>query len=218
MGSKDWHRMDSNDDLAAIGISPHRGRGWRILSGVLLVGTATFAAAYYLPLYRAHASLSREYRALQSQASAQHEQLTETLDTLKQISSERDKLKEIAGKLQATRSALTPQAEGLERDLQTPLKKFVGTGKMKLKRQFEKLSITLASPTFMPAVGADRCRQKGDLSYRQRSQVGGRSYRSKRLRCSDAAQEWRRLAERNVTRWKRGPAIERKLWRGREPH
>src|ERR1039457_2050089 len=98
MGSKDWHQMDSNDDLAAIGISPHRGRGWRILSGVLLVGTATFAAAYYLPLYRAHASLSREYRALQSQASAQHKQLTETLGTLKQISSERDKLKEIAGK------------------------------------------------------------------------------------------------------------------------
>jgi flagellar motor protein MotB len=155
MGRKDWHQMDSNDDLAAIGISPHRGRGWKILSGVLLVGTATFAAAYYLPLYRAHSSLSREYKTLQSQASAQRQQLTETLDALKQLSSERDRLSEIAGKLQATRNTLTPQAESLERDLQVPLKKFVSTGKLQIRRRSEKLSITFASPTFIAAAGAE---------------------------------------------------------------
>ncbi len=155
MGRKDWNQMDSNDDLAAIGISPNRGRGWKILSGVLLVGTATFAAAYYLPLYRAHSSLSHEYRTLQTQATAQHQQLTETLDALKQVSSERDKLSEIAGKLKAKRSTLTPQAESLERDLQAPLKKFIGTGKLQIKRQSEKLSITFASPTFMAAAGSE---------------------------------------------------------------
>jgi flagellar motor protein MotB len=155
MGKKDWHQMDSSDDLAAIGISPHRGRGWKILSGVLLVGTATFAAAYYLPLYRAHSSLSREYRTLQSQANGQHKQLTETLDALRQISTERDKLSEIAGKLQATRNTLTPQAESLERDLQAPLKKFIGTGKLQIKRKSEKLSITFASPTFIAAAGSE---------------------------------------------------------------
>ncbi len=155
MARKDWQQMDSKDDLAALGISPHRGRGWRILSGVLLVGTATFAAAYYLPLYRAHAALSREFRTLQNRANTQHRQLSDTLDTLKQVSSERDKLSEIAGKLQATRNALTPQAEGLERDLQGSLKKFIGTGKMQLKRQSEKLIIVLASPAFMPTAGAE---------------------------------------------------------------
>jgi len=155
MGRKDRHQMDSTDDLAAIGISPHRGRGWRILSGILFVGTATFAAAYYLPLYRAHASLSHEYRTLQSQATLQHKQLADTVDTLKQISSERDKLSEIAGKTQATRNTLAPQTENLERSLQAPLKKFLGTGKMKMQRQAEKLSISLASPTFVPAAGAE---------------------------------------------------------------
>ena len=147
--------MDSKDDLAAIGISPHPGRGWRILSGVLLVGTLTFAAAYYLPLYRAHASLTKEYRALSNQANTQHKQLLDTLDTLKQVSTERDQLNEIARKLQRTSEILTPQAEGLERVLRNALKKYLGQGKLQLVRKSEKLSITLASPALVAATGAD---------------------------------------------------------------
>ena len=155
MGRKDWQQMDSKDDLAAIGISPHRGRGWRVLSGILLVGMATFTTAYYLPLYRAHAALRQEYRTLSSQANTQHKQLTDTLDTLKQVSTERDHLHEIAGNQRRNSDALLPQAESLEHDLQTSLKKYLGQGKLQLVRQSEKLRITMASPLLVAATGAD---------------------------------------------------------------
>lgn len=155
MGRKDWQQMDSKDDLAAVGISPHRGRGWRVLSGILLVGTATFAAAYYLPLYRAHAALRQEYRTLSSQANTQHKQLTDTLDALKQVSTERDHLHEIAGNQQRISDALIPQAESLEHDLVAALKQYLGQGKLQLVRQSEKLRITIASPLLVAATGAD---------------------------------------------------------------
>lgn len=155
MGNKDWQRLDSKDDLAAIGVSPNRGRGWRILSGLLFVAALTFTAAYYIPLYRAHASLSREFRTLSGQASTQHKQLTETLDTLKQVSADRDRLNALAGTKQKTSDARTPQAENLERDLTTALKKYMGKGKLQLARHGEILKVTLASPSLVPATSAD---------------------------------------------------------------
>ena len=155
MGNKDWQRLDSKDDLAAIGISPNRGRGWRIVSGLLFILALTFALAYYLPLYRAHASLSHEFRTLSGQAVTQHKQLTDTLDTLKLISADRDRLNAIAGTMQKTSDALTPEAESLEHDLTTVLKKFLGAGKLQLVRHKDKLQVTLASPTMLTATGAD---------------------------------------------------------------
>ena len=155
MGNKDWQLLDSKDDLAALGVSPHRGRGWRILSGLLFVAAATFAGAYYMPLYRAHSTLSREYRTLSNQASTQHKQLTETLDTLKQVSAERDRLNTIAGTKQKSSETLTPQSANLERDLQTPLKKFIGPGKLQMTRHKETLRVILSSPTLVPAAGSD---------------------------------------------------------------
>jgi flagellar motor protein MotB len=155
LARKDWHQLDSTDDLAAVGISPHRGRGWRVLSGILFVGAATFAVAYHLPLYRAHAALSREYLTLSTQANTQHKQLTETLDTLKQISTERDRLNETASKLQKSSDTLAPQAETLERSLQAPLKKYLGPGKAQLSRQKEKVQLALANPALVASTGAD---------------------------------------------------------------
>jgi flagellar motor protein MotB len=155
MGRKEWQQMDSNSDLAAIGISAHRGRGWRIFSGFLLVGTATFAAAYYLPLFRAHASLSREYRTLAKQANTQHQQLTDTVETLKKLTTDCDKLKDAVGKQQTTSNKLAVQADSLERSLQAPLKKYLGSGKLQLERRQENLKVTLASPAMLSATGAN---------------------------------------------------------------
>lgn len=155
MGKNDWQRLESTDDLAAIGVSPHRGRGWRIVCGILLVGAATFAVAYYLPLYRAHAALSREYLTLSTQSKTQHEQLTETLDTLKQVTTERDHLNETASKQQKAGDTLAPQAESLERSLQSSLKKYLNPSVARLTRQKEKLHLDLASPALVASAGAD---------------------------------------------------------------
>lgn len=154
MGKKDWQNLDNSVDVADIVLAPNRGRGWRILSGVLFVAAATFAAAYYLPLYRAHASLNREYRTLSTEASTQHKQLEDTLDTLKQVSAERDQLNQLAASKKSG-AALARDAESVERDLQTALKKFLGKGKLQLTRDKEKVTLSLSAPALVQSTSGD---------------------------------------------------------------
>jgi hypothetical protein len=151
MGRKDWAQMDSMNEIATI--SANRGRGWRIFSGVLLVGAATFAAAYYLPLYRAHAALTGKYRTLSQEATTQHQQLTETIDTLKQVAGERDQLSALARKKQETASSQSNQLDSLERELQKQLKKYMGPGKLQLERNKDKIQFTLGSPALVANTG-----------------------------------------------------------------
>ena len=154
MGKKDWQNLDGSVDVAEMTLAPNRGRGWRILSGVLFVAAATFAAAYYLPLYRAHSSLNREYRTLSTEAGTQHKQLEDTLETLKQVSAERDRLNSLAGSKKDT-AAQVRDAESLERDLQAALKKFVGNGKLQVSRDKEKLVLSLSAPALVQTTSGD---------------------------------------------------------------
>jgi len=155
MGKKDWQNLDGNDSLPEASFSPSRGRGWKVLSGVLFVATATFAAAYYLPLYRAHGSLSTEYRSLSTVAKTQHKQLEEALETLKAVSAERDQLNQVAGPKQKNNAVAIHDAESLERDLQGALKKFIGKGKLQLSREKDKLRLVLSSPALVAAATGD---------------------------------------------------------------
>ena len=151
MASKDWQRMDSIDEIATI--SGNRGRGWRIFSVILLVGAATFVAAYYLPLFRAHESLVDKFRALSREANTQRKQLTESLDTLKQVATERDHLAESSRKEQEANSARATQVESIERELRTQLKKFIGPAKLGMEQQKGKILFTLASPALVAKTG-----------------------------------------------------------------
>jgi chemotaxis protein MotB len=151
MASKDWQRMDSIDEIATI--SGNRGRGWRIFSVILLVGTGAFVAAYYLPLYRAHTTLVDKFQSLSREANTQHKQLTETLDTLKQVAAERDHLAESSRKEQEAGSARASQVDSIERELRTQLKKFIGPAKLGMEQQKGKLVFTLASPALVAKTG-----------------------------------------------------------------
>lgn len=151
MGSKDWQRMDSIDEIATI--SSHRGRGWRIFSVVLFVGAATFVAGYYLPLYRAHLALVDKFRGLSREANTQRAQLTETIDTLKQVAIERDGLSASSRKEQEASSARAAQVESIERELRSQLKKFIGPAKLGMEQQKGKILFTLASPALVAKTG-----------------------------------------------------------------
>jgi hypothetical protein len=151
MGRKDWERMDSINELASI--SGNRGRGWRIFSGVLLAGLATLAAAYYLPLHRAHAALIVKFRNLSQEATTQRKQLTDTISTLKQVADERDALSAQSRKKQEANASIASQLDSLERELKTQLKKYIGPHKLQLERQKEKLTFTLDSPAMVASTG-----------------------------------------------------------------
>ena len=140
--------MDSVVDL-----SPTRGRGWRIFSLIVLIGAGTFAAAYYLPLYRAHAALTDNYQRLSGEAKTQRKQLTDSLDTLKQVAAERDQLTIVAQEKQTASHDLVTQLDSLEKELRSQLKKFIGPGKLELERQKESLQFKLPSPALVSPTG-----------------------------------------------------------------
>ncbi len=143
--------MDSINELAAV--SANRGRGWRVFAGVLLVGVATFAAAYYLPLYRAHAALTGKYKTLSQEATLQRKQLTETIDTLKQVEDERNQLSALSRKAKESAATVSTQFESLERELRKQLKKYIGPGKLQVERQNDKLHFKLDSPALVAPTG-----------------------------------------------------------------
>lgn len=155
MGKKDWEKLTETDELAAVGVSRNRGRGWKILSGLLFVGSVTFVFAYYVPLYRAHALLRSEYKTASTEAANFRKQLVDTVATLNQTNDECDKLRGEVRRQEKDTGALASRTERLERSLQAPLKKFQGKGRLSLSRQQEKLRVTLAAPALVAPTGGD---------------------------------------------------------------
>jgi hypothetical protein len=111
---------DDDPDVAAMRSMRPRGGGtsWgRILFGVLLVGCGTFAFAYYVPLYRAHASLVSDHAKLRGelegaqsaakQAQNEAKTLREQKDELQAEKDKSDSAKRSAGAgAESTRSAV----------------------------------------------------------------------------------------------------------------
>lgn len=159
MGKNDWEKLAKADDISDLGVSPHRGRGWKVLSALLLVGSATFVVAYYLPLYRAHQQLREEYRRTSREASTFRKQLTDTVATLSSTTNDCDKLRSDVRKktedTDALASVMVSRAERLERSLQVPLKKFKGRGKLSVSREKDMLRVTLAAPAVVAPTSGD---------------------------------------------------------------
>lgn len=129
MGKNPFEEMDP--DLNAMGASMRPSAGpvrWgHILTGVLVVGCATFAFAYYVPLQRAHETLTRSFSQLQSQvdtanrglkeAQAQTQEASEAKQALEAQLSESKQLDK--GRAEAIRGVTS----ALEAKLQKPLAK-----------------------------------------------------------------------------------------------
>jgi chemotaxis protein MotB len=156
MGKKDWEKLAESDDFSsAVGASQNQGRGWKVFSGLLVVATAAFVAAYYVPLYRAHDKLREEYRVATSQASTFRQQLSDAVGTLNQATEERDKLRSEVRQQSKQTDDLEQRAERIERNLQPALRKFSGKGKLSIERDKEKLRVALWAPGFTNATSAD---------------------------------------------------------------
>ncbi len=155
MGKNDWAKLADTEDLAAVGVSRHPGRGWKVFSGLLFVGSATFAIAYYVPLYRAHALLREQYKTATTDAVNFRKQLVDAVATLNQTTDECSKLRSQAHQDEKSTAALVSHAERLERSLQVPLKKFQGKGRLSLERKQERVRVTFAAPALVAPTGGD---------------------------------------------------------------
>ncbi|HEY3493146.1 MAG TPA: hypothetical protein VGK73_00615 [Polyangiaceae bacterium] len=116
-----------NDDPDLAAMRPRRGpMPWgRVFVGVVLVGCGTFGLAYYLPLYRAHRSLSddhsrlrAEVETIQGSAGKVKTELKEVTEKYETLAAERDK-REAAAKGKSTELA------GVKSALSSSLEKVV---------------------------------------------------------------------------------------------
>lgn len=156
MGKKnDWQKLAESDDLMAVGASPSRGRGWKVFSGLLFVGIAAFALAFYLPLTRAHSKLREEYASTSKQATTFRQQLTDTVATLNHTTEECDKMRTELRSQNKQTEDLAQRSERIERSLQTSLKKFLGKGKASLERQKEVVRVELSAQAAAAPTGGD---------------------------------------------------------------
>src|SRR5450432_2962182 len=117
----------ADSDLGPYGKSS--GTRWgRVLLGIVLVASATFVAAYYLPLYRAQQKLSAQYRDLNQRSLGLADATSKFQADLKGVTLERDQLRADRDRRDSGKQAERQKMEGLRADLSSKLDKFVKKG------------------------------------------------------------------------------------------
>lgn len=124
----------------------------RIALGLAVVGVATFAGGYYVPLYRAHEALTIEQRALaqklesvESTNSSLKRELDEVTSARSELLAERERR---AGEAKAAEDKIL----GLERELASKLEKFVTKGNVVVTVSQGRVVVGVAeSAVFVPS-------------------------------------------------------------------
>jgi len=93
----------------------------RVVLGVGLIGSVTFALGYYLPLSDAHALLAKEHRALSEAASGTKAQLEKTTEQLLSAKGERDELEAAMKKVEADRASGKAALENITKSVEAKL-------------------------------------------------------------------------------------------------
>ena len=118
--------------LADADLGPYaeaRGTNWgRVFTGLLVIAAATFAVAYYLPLYRAHQRLGDQYRELTARSRGLSEGVSKTQVELKMVASQRDQFQSEHDRLERAKKNDDDRLESARGALKTKLDKLVKKG------------------------------------------------------------------------------------------
>ncbi|HYQ18817.1 MAG TPA: hypothetical protein VEQ58_23740, partial [Polyangiaceae bacterium] len=121
-----WQDM-ADADLGPYGKS--RGTRWgRVFAGLFFVAVATFIAAYYLPLFRAHQKLADQYRELGQRSQGLSEAVAKAQRELKTVTEARDQLQAEHEARDSAKKASGDQQEHVRAALSTKLDKFLKKG------------------------------------------------------------------------------------------
>lgn len=114
-------------DLGPYGKS--RATRWgRVFGGLFFVAVATFVAAYYLPLYRAHQKLAQQYQELGQRTQGLAETVSKVQGELKSASEARDQLQAEHDSHESAKKVSGEQQERLRAALSAKLDKFLKKG------------------------------------------------------------------------------------------
>ena len=96
MGKNVFEDMDPDLSAMRASMRPSAGpmRWGRVLTGVLVVGCATFAFAFYVPLMRAHEALTKQFLSLQAQVDAANRSLQDAQTQAKDLVEQKQSLQE----------------------------------------------------------------------------------------------------------------------------
>lgn len=127
--------------------------------GLAVVGIATFVAAYYLPLYRAHETLTNEQRALSQKIESLEAELGKTKHELENVTREKSDLLAERDERDGAAKAKAEKVSSLKRDLEAKLEKFTAKGGVALTVAGESVIVAVGEgAAFLPA--------KSDVSLR----------------------------------------------------
>ncbi len=123
------NRWDEDPDVQAMrGRSSGSTRWGRVFWGLLLVGMATFAAAYYVPLFRAHDTLSKEHRRVLEDVKTGKQALEASQLELKKATARKDELEAERAKKEAGNAQASTALESLKSQASGKLDKLIKKG------------------------------------------------------------------------------------------
>jgi len=122
-----WQDMADDADLGPYG-KPRATRWGRVFAGLLFVAVATFVAAYYLPLYRAHEKLAEQYRELGQRSQGLSESVTRVQGELKAAAETRDQLQAERDLRESGKKTTAEQQERAKVALSSKLDKYLKKG------------------------------------------------------------------------------------------
>ena len=129
MGNNAFEDVDPDVKAMRASMRPSAGpmRWGRVLTGVLVVGCATFAFAFYVPLLRAHEALTKQFLSLQSQVDSANRSVQDAQTQAKEALEQKQAMQEqMAQAKQLEKSGSEASASvktALESKLQKPIAK-----------------------------------------------------------------------------------------------
>jgi chemotaxis protein MotB len=122
----------------------------RVLVGLVFIGLATFVAAYYVPLLRAHQALTKRSQESVTKADALEQQVKKLQTDLGAASSERDRLAAAEKDRASSSSQGKDRLTAIESDLNAGLKKYAGKGTITVAQGDDAVRVSIKSDLLFP--------------------------------------------------------------------
>lgn len=127
MGKNVFEDMDPDLNAMRASMRPSAGpmRWGRVLTGVLVVGCATFAFAFYVPLMRAHEALTKQFLSLQAQVDAANRSVQSAQAQAKELLEQKQSLEEQIAQAKRVEKSGADASASLKTALESKLQKVV---------------------------------------------------------------------------------------------
>ncbi|HEY8944021.1 MAG TPA: hypothetical protein VIM73_07160 [Polyangiaceae bacterium] len=129
MGRNAWEDIDPEIAAMKSSMRPRGGMSWgRVLVGLIAIGIVTFVGAYYVPLYRAHTTLSREHERIAEKAKTLEARQVEARTAIAGLETKLRALEEERSARESGNARAAADAEKFRSELSGAIARFVKRG------------------------------------------------------------------------------------------